>query len=261
MTIDPVAFTITLAGFSFAVHWYSLAYIVGILLGWAIMRKQGRWFLSAQQVDDLVFYGTIGIILGGRLGYVLFYNPAYYMENPAEILAVWKGGMSFHGGFIGVMLAMIFFSWRTGASVLRVADLGGAVIPLGLMLGRVANYVNNELGGAPLKHPVEMDFLGMAWTFTHHPSQLYQAALEGLFLLIVMQIIYSLRAPKNPGMVAGAFCVLYAVVRIAVEFVRLPDAHIGYLAWGWLTMGQVLTAPLFVMGVVLIWLSVRERRA
>ncbi|GHU01369.1 prolipoprotein diacylglyceryl transferase [Alphaproteobacteria bacterium] len=230
------------------VRWYSLAYVAGITLGWAIMRRTGRRFLAAAQIDDLVFACTLGVILGGRLGYVLFYNLMFYLDNPLEIVKVWNGGMSFHGGFAGVCLAIVWFARTRKTSVLRLGDLVCSILPIGLFFGRLANYVNGELGGRALASPVKTG----SYTWFAHPTQLYEAALEGLLLLVVVGLCYHRYGRTRAGTTAGAFCVGYALCRFAVEFWRLPDAQIGYLAWGWLTMGQVLTVPVFALGLALI---------
>ena len=253
--IDPVLISVG----PFAIRWYALAYIVGILLGWwyarAIIRNYGFWGyekppLTLADFDDFVLWVTAGIILGGRIGFVLFYNLPYYLENPLEILQVWQGGMSFHGGFLGCVLAVTLFAWKRGISVLSLGDVTCAVAPIGLLLGRIANFINNELWGRVTDVPWAVMFPG-AGPLPRHPSQLYEAGLEGLVLLLVLAIMVRRGALRRPGLVTGAFATGYALARITSEFFREPDPQLGFL-FGQMTMGMLLSLPLLVAGIGLI---------
>jgi phosphatidylglycerol:prolipoprotein diacylglycerol transferase len=259
--IDPVAFAIG----PFAIRWYALAYVVSLLLGWWMARTLCRheciWGrrppLNDQGVDDFLLYMACGIVLGGRLGYVLFYNPTYFAENPLEAFAIWHGGMSFHGGLLGCVLALFFLARRYKAGVLELFDLGAAVAPVGLFFGRIANFVNGELWGRPADVPWAMIF-PMAGPEPRHPSQLYQAALEGVLLFAVMMIAVRLGGLKRPGLVSGLFLIGYGIVRTVGEHFRQPDAHIGFLAGG-LTMGMLLSLPMIALGIS--FLVIAKRRA
>lgn len=261
--IDPVLVHIG----PFAIRWYALAYIAGILLGWFYARRMIRnerlWGgpapLTVTDFDDFIVWVTLGIILGGRIGYVLFYNPSYFAANPLEIFQIWGGGMSFHGGFIGCVLAVLLFARRRGISILSLGDLTCAVGPIGLFLGRLANFINGELWGRTTDVPWAMVFPG-GGPLPRHPSQLYEAALEGLVLLIVLAVlIYRRGALKKPGLIVGAFAVGYALARSFCEFFREPDAQLGFL-YGGATMGQLLSIPLLLAGVVFIALALRRTR-
>lgn len=257
--IDPIAFTLG----PLAVRWYGLSYVVGIGLAWWLLHRRcghgsGRdW--TPEQVSDLVFYAALGAVLGGRLGYVLFYNFQEYLANPAELLAVWRGGMSFHGGMLGVVCAVALYARRLRRPFLAVADFLLPAVPIGLLLGRIANFVNQELWGAPSNLP-------WAVLFTHpaaggvprHPSQLYEALLEGLLLFAVLNWLQA-REPRR-GVVAASFLIGYGLCRFAVEFVREPDAHLGYLWQGWLTMGQVLSTPMVIAGLAILLFGARGTR-
>ncbi len=247
---DPVAVEIG----PLVVRWYALAYIVGLLLGWRLARRlvtRPGWKITPEGVDDLLFYVTLGVILGGRLGYVLFYQPGYYAANPLEILYVWRGGMSFHGGLVGVLVAALHFARRTGTDPLEVADLLAAVAPLGLFFGRVANFINGELWGRPTDVPWAVIF-PMAGPEPRHPSQIYEALLEGLLLFVVLQILaWRPRRAERRGLLTGIFLAGYGLARGFVEFFREPDAQLGYL-WGGLTMGQLLSIPLLLAGLYLL---------
>lgn len=258
--IDPVLIEFG----PFAIRWYALAYVVGILLGWVYMRALVRtdrlWGGTPRpgiaDVDDFVLWATLGVVVGGRLGYVLFYNPAYFLAHPAEILVVWQGGMSFHGGFVGVLVAMILFARRRGLSTLTLFDLSGAAAPIGLFFGRLANFVNGELWGRPADVPWAMVFPA-AGPEPRHPSQLYEAALEGLVLFLVLRLLtHRLGRLERPGFVGGAFAAGYALARITAEFFRMPDLHIGFLAFG-LTMGMVLSLPMLAVGILMMVIARR----
>ena len=258
--IDPVLISIG----PFMIRWYALAYIFGILLGWlyarAIIRNERLWGgaapMSVTDFDDFVLWVTLGIILGGRLGYVLFYNPAHFAEHPLEIFQLWHGGMSFHGGFAGCVAAVMLFAWRRGIPILSLGDLTCAVAPIGLLLGRLANFINGELWGRASDVPWAMVFPG-AGPLPRHPSQLYEAALEGAVLLAVLAVMVRGRALQRPGLILGAFSLGYGLARSVCELFREPDAQLGFL-WGGMTMGMLLSVPLMIAGVVLIWVAVKR---
>ena len=252
--INPVLISIG----PFAVRWYALAYIAGIVAGWfyarAIIASQRLWGGPAPfaviDFDDFVIWATLGIILGGRIGYVLFYNLPHFAAHPLEIIRLWNGGMSFHGGVIGVITAIILFALRRGLPVLSLGDVTTAVTPIGLFLGRLANFINGELWGRPTDVPWAMIFPN-GGPIPRHPSQLYEATLEGLVLLAVLAVLVQLGALKRPGLVSGAFLFGYGVARIICEFFREPDIQLGFL-WGGLTMGMLLCIPLILAGAALI---------
>jgi phosphatidylglycerol:prolipoprotein diacylglycerol transferase len=253
--IDPVAIEIG----PLAIRWYALAYIVGILLGWRYcLRLARRDSLrpNAQDFDDFVVWAVLGIILGGRIGYVVFYNAAHYLQNPLDALRVWEGGMSFHGGLIGVFVAIAIFSWRRGFLPLALGDLVAAAAPIGLLFGRIANFVNGELFGRAADVPWGVVF-PRGGELPRHPSQLYEAFLEGLVLFAVLAILAhrpGMRA--RVGLLTGVFLIGYGLGRTFVELFREPDAHLGFIL-GPITMGQILSAPMVLLGV---YLMVRARR-
>lgn len=253
--IDPVAIEIG----PLVIRWYALAYIVGILLGWRYcLRLARRDSLrpNAQDFDDFVVWAVLGIILGGRVGYVLFYNAAYYLQNPLDALRVWEGGMSFHGGLIGVIVAITVFSWRRGFSPLALGDLVAAAAPIGLLFGRVANFVNGELFGRVADVPWGVVF-PRGGELPRHPSQLYEAFLEGLVLFAVLAILAHLPGMRaRVGFLTGVFLVGYGFARTFVELFREPDAQLGFI-FGPITMGQILSAPMVLLGLYLI---IRARR-
>lgn len=279
--ISSEAFSFTVFGYEVALRWYALSYIVGILIGWWLVaqtvKRAHLWKgntapMSVKQVEDLATWVILGVILGGRLGFVLFYQPAYYLSNPSEILMVWQGGMSFHGGLIGVIIACVVFSKRNGIPWLSVADVLCMVTPIGLLLGRLANFINAELWGRPTDLPWGVIFPGAAaqdcpgiaaGLCARHPSQLYEALLEGLILFVVLvYLAYRRGALKQVGAITGLFFIGYGVGRFVVEFVRQPDAQfispgnpLG-LAWhvnGFgLTMGQILCIPMIVFGAYML---------
>jgi len=254
---DPVFFSIG----PVAVRWYGLMYVVGfvafVMLGkWRVRRGLGQGMTEAG-VDDLLLYAVIGVILGGRLGYVLFYKPAYYLANPAEILQVWAGGMSFHGGFLGVLAAVTFFCWRRRLNWLATTDFIAPLVPLGLAAGRLGNFINGELPGRATSVPWGMWFPQVDTTpLARHPSQLYQFALEGVALFALLWWFSSRTRPA--GAVSGLFLVGYGVLRFAAEFARQPDDFLGFLALG-LTMGQWLSLPMMLSGVALLAFAYRAR--
>ena len=258
--IDPVAVSLG----PVVIRWYALAYVVGLMAAiWYAKRlvtNEALWpgsrpHTSPMQLDDLLLWSTLGVLLGGRLGYVLFYNPAYFFHNPAEILQMWNGGMSFHGGFLGVVVACYFYGRRYGIGMWQLLDLGAASVPIGLFLGRLANFINAELYGKVTDVPWAMVFPGGGLE-PRHPSQLYEAGLEGIVLFAAVRFAtHGLKCLPRPGVASGVFATGYALSRIIVEFAREPDAHIGYLSGGWVTMGMILSLPLLGVG---IWLLSRS---
>ena len=249
-SIDPV-----LVSFGpLAIRWYGLAYVAGLMLGWRWMLAQSRRSgaaMTAGQVDDFLVWAAIGVVLGGRLGYALFYRPDFYLAHPLEALKLWQGGMSFHGGLLGVMVAMILFARRRGVALLGLSDMVSGAVPIGLFFGRLANFINAELVGRPSDVPWAMIFPG-AGSRPRHPSQLYEAALEGVVLFgLLWWLARRIEAGRRPGLITGAFLVGYALARFLVEFFRQPDAHMGLLALG-ATMGQWLSLPALLFGLVLI---------
>ena len=249
-TIDPVAISLG----PVKIHWYGLMYVIGFLALWFFASRRAKqpdsgW--TAEQVSDFVFYGALGVILGGRLGYMLFYNLPHYLAHPLDMLKVWQGGMSFHGGLIGVLLAMLYFARKTGKTFFTVADFFAPWVPIGLGLGRLGNFINHELWGRTTDGPWGMVFRE-AGPLPRHPSQLYQAALEGLALFVILWLFA--RKPRPTASVSGLFLICYGLFRILAEFVREPDPQLGYLAFGWLTMGQVLSVPMILFGVgLMVW--------
>ena len=250
---DPIAVSIG----PFAIRWYALAYIGGIVLGWMYARKiirterlwGGKAPFTVQDFDDFILWVTLGIIVGGRTGYVLFYNLSFFAQHPAEIFKLWTGGMSFHGGFIGCVIAVLLFGWKRNISVLSLGDVTCAVGPIGLLLGRLANFVNSELWGrhADASVPWAMVFPN-GGPLPRHPSQLYEAGLEGIVLFIVLALLIRAGALKRPGFIIGAFATLYGIARITGEFFREPDPQLGFL-WGGLTMGMLLSVPMILAGL------------
>lgn len=255
--IDPVALDL---GF-LQIHWYGLMYLVGIGGAWFLASRRLNAFdptWSKEKLSDLVFWVAMGVILGGRLGYVLFYDLPAYIANPLLILEVWKGGMSFHGGLIGVMLATLWFAKRNGKSFFELMDFIAPLVPIGLGAGRIGNFINAELWGKVTDVPWAMVF-PTGGPEPRHPSQLYQFALEGVALFVILWI-YS-RKPRPTMAVSGLFAVCYGIFRFIVEFVRVPDAQLGYLAWGWLTMGQVLCVPMVLAGLGLMVYAYKRQPA
>ncbi|MEO4001337.1 prolipoprotein diacylglyceryl transferase [Mesorhizobium sp. CAU 1732] len=261
--IDPVVVQIG----PLAIHWYGLGYVIGILFAWWYSRRLladerlwagGKAPMTPEHVDDFLIWAAAGVVLGGRIGYILFYDFARYLANPLDIFSVWQGGMSFHGGLAGVTVAMIAFAYKRGISAWSLFDTIAASAPVGFGLVRVTNFINSELWGRTTDVP---------WAFVfpnggpepRHPSQLYEALLEGLVLFILLRLLtHSGLKLKQPGFVAGAFIAFYGAARIFVEFFRQPDAHLGYLAGGWLTMGMILSVPMVLLGV---WAMMRAKRA
>jgi phosphatidylglycerol:prolipoprotein diacylglycerol transferase len=286
--ISPELFSVELFGLEFALRWYALAYIVGILLGWrlavmAVNRARlwpgGAAPMTAEQVDDLLTWVILGVILGGRLGFVLFYRPGYYLENPAEIPMLWQGGMAFHGGFLGVVVAALLWCRRAGVAPLRAADVMALATPPGLLLGRIANFINAELWGRPTDLPWGVIFPGrlaqacgqpVGELCARHPSQLYEAALEGVVLgAALIWLAWRRGAFARPGLITGVFLAGYGLARFLVEFVRQPDPqfvsegnplglawHVGGVG---LTMGQILSLPMLAVGAALVLRAMRGR--
>ena len=247
---DPVA----LALGPLQIRWYGLMYLVGIAAGWYLLRwraaKPGSgWTL--QKIDDLVFVSVIGVIVGGRVGSKLFYDLDAWLVDPLSIFEIWKGGMSFHGGLLGVAVAMLYFGRKNKIGFFLIADMVVPVVPLGLGAGRIGNFINGELWGKVTDMPVGFLVNGEI----RHATQLYEFLLEGVVMFAVLWWLSS--TPRPRMLVSGMFALLYGVFRFLVEFVRMPDAHIGYLAGGWLTMGQVLSLPLLALGLVLVVLALR----
>jgi phosphatidylglycerol:prolipoprotein diacylglycerol transferase len=259
--VDPVLFQIG----PFAVRWYALAYIAGLLFAsWYMKRLVSnprlwgpvRPSMTVAQVDDFFLWSVLGVVVGGRLGYVLFYKPLFYLANPLEIFRVWDGGMSFHGGFLGVVIACVIFGRRIGTSLDRMLDLGAASVPVGLGLGRLSNFINSELWGRPTDVPWAFVFPLDQTQLPRHPSQLYEALLEGLLLFLAVRIAtHHYGALQHAGRAAGIFALVYGLSRIVVEFFREPDSFLGYFA-GVFTMGMLLSLPLCAVGV---WLILRSR--
>jgi len=252
--IDPIAIDLGVL----QIRWYGISYICGILLAWWLLRYRARhkpmlgW--TAVQVSDLIYYGTLGVIIGGRLGSVIFYNLPYYLDNPLDVLKVWQGGMSFHGGLIGVCLALWYYSRKIDRSLFMCSDFLVPVVPVGLFFGRIANFINAELWGAPTTLPWGIIFPGpRSGGIPRHPSQLYEALLEGVVLFIILWLYSGKQRPVMS--ISGLFLLGYGAFRCGIEFVREPDANIGYLWGGWLTMGQVLSLPMILTGVILFFLA------
>jgi phosphatidylglycerol:prolipoprotein diacylglycerol transferase len=249
------------------IRWYALAYIAGLIFGWAYVRhlvgKATLWGAqprpSKASIDDLLVYVAFGVILGGRLGYVLFYNPSYYFVHPGEIIAVWKGGMSFHGGLIGAALGIVLFARQIKVPVLSVMDVAAAAVPIGLFLGRLANFIKPELWGRPTDVLWAMIFPGSDGV-PRHPSQLYEAGLEGLLLFVVLYVAIRLGALRQPGLTTGIFAIGYGAARVFCELFREPDPQLGFL-FGGATMGMVLSVPLIVAGLGLVAVALSKRQA
>ena len=281
--IGPAIFTIPVFGMEFSLRWYALAYIVGLLLGAGVvarlMRRPALWGGSApiapRQVEDLLTAVVLGVVVGGRLGFVLFYQPGHFLAHPADILKVWEGGMSFHGGFLGVVVAGLWFCRRHGVAPLRLGDAMAVAAPVGLFLGRIANFINAELWGRPTTLPwgvifpgaAAQDCPGVVGLCARHPSQLYEAGLEGLILGAVLWVLVARGALARPGKITGVFLIGYGLARFVVELFRqadaqyiTPDNPLGHVVacggWG-LSMGQVLSLPMIAIG---LWLVARARR-
>jgi phosphatidylglycerol:prolipoprotein diacylglycerol transferase len=269
--IDPVALSLG----PLRIHWYGLMYLIGFAGGWWLgrvraNRPQSSW--TPSQVDDLLFYVVMGVVLGGRIGYMLFYAFPQFINQPLMLLRIWDGGMSFHGGLLGVLTAAWLYGRKYRKGFFGVTDFLAPLVPIGLGAGRIGNFINGELWGKFTDLPWGMglpcrwypDYCaglppGAAYSPPVHPSQLYEAVVEGLVLFVILWL-YSAR-PRPTMAVSGIFLLCYGIFRFAVELVRLPDAHLGYLALGWVTMGQLLTLPMLVGGLLLLWMSRRSRTA
>jgi phosphatidylglycerol:prolipoprotein diacylglycerol transferase len=260
---DPVAISFGWI----VIRWYALAYIGGIVLGWiyarSLVKKERLWGgpapITLVQLDDFILWVTIGIIVGGRTGYVLFYNPAFFIQHPAEILQLWNGGMSFHGGFLGCVAAVMLFARKNGISILSLGDITTAVGPIGLFLGRLANFINSELWGRPADSSVPWAMVfPNGGPLPRHPSQLYEAGLEGILLFAILAVMIRMGALKRPGLILGSFITIYALARITGEFFREPDPQLGFL-WGGLTMGMLLSVPMIIAGAILIVVAWRRK--
>ncbi len=261
--IDPVLFSVG----PLSVHWYGIGYVIGILFAWwygkKLVNNARLWPnnnapMDPLALDDFVLWAALGVVIGGRIGYVLFYNFNFYISNPLEIPAVWDGGMSFHGGILGTTVAMILFAQKRGIPVWSMFDTIAAGVPIGLGVVRIANFINSELWGRVSDVSWAVYFPN-GGPLPRHPSQLYEAALEGFVLFFVLALlIWKGNKLKAPGFIAGAFVAGYGLSRILVEFFREPDAQLGYLVGGWMTMGMVLSVPMVLLGV---WAMARANRA
>jgi phosphatidylglycerol:prolipoprotein diacylglycerol transferase len=252
---DPVALSLG----PLHVRWYGLMYLLGFISGWALGRYRARqphsgW--TAAQVDDVVFYIALGVILGGRVGYVFFYSFNHLIRDPLVLFRIWEGGMSFHGGFLGVLVAMLLFARKHDHGFWATVDFIAPLVPPGIFFGRIGNFINGELWGRVTDLPWGMVFQQAGDGLPHHPSQLYEAALEGIALFLLVWWFSS--RPRPTMAVSGVFALTYGIFRFLVEFVRQPDAQLGYLAFGWLTMGQLLSLPLIATGLILLSLAYRR---
>jgi len=256
--IDPVAISIG----PLDIRWYGIMYLVGFVAGFLLLNRRAKrpnsgW--TTEQVSDLIFYGAMGVILGGRIGYILFYNFSAFLNDPLTLFKVWQGGMSFHGGLLGVMIAVWLFARHTKKSYWDILDYGAPIVPIGLGLGRIGNFIGGELYGRVTDGPWGMVF-PTGGELARHPSQLYQATLEGLALFAILWFFS--RKPRPRYAVSGLFALFYGIFRFVVEFAREPDAHLGFIAFDWLTMGQLLSVPLILVGVFLLYLAYgRQSRA
>ena len=244
---DPVAFQI----FTFEIRWYSLAYIAGILIGWILSK---RVFISNQDIkecfDDYLTYLILGIIIGGRLGYVVFYNFNYYSSNVIDIFKIWQGGMSFHGGVLGVILSTVIFANKKRHNIFYYLDIVAIVSPIGIFFGRISNFINSELYGTITTMPWAVQFLKVDNLY-RHPSQLYEAIFEGIVLFIILVYFRNRGFLNMPGFISGAFLTFYSLFRFIIEFFRVPDEQIGYLIFN-LTMGQIISLIFFIVGITLM---------
>ena len=245
---DPVALQI----FSFEIRWYSLAYITGIIIGWVLCKKI---FIKKTNInekfDDYITYLIIGIIIGGRLGYIVFYNFNYYISNILDIFKIWEGGMSFHGGLIGVIIATIIFSKKNNHNSFQYMDVVSLVAPIGIFFGRLANFINSELYGTPSELPWSVTFVKID-NLSRHPSQLYEAILEGIFLFLILLYFRKKNYLLVPGLISSLFLIFYSLFRFIIEFFRVPDQHLGYLTFN-LSMGQIISLIFILIGIILFY--------
>ena len=252
--IDPVAVSLG----PFAIRWYALAYIVGLLIGWRYclsLAGKPPHLVQRHEVDDFLVWATLGVVLGGRIGYILFYKPGYYIYHPIETLYVWHGGMSFHGGALGVTIAILLFTRARRILIFAFSDIVTEAIPIGLFFGRVANFINGELYGRPSNVPWAMIFPN-GGPVPRHPSQIYEATCEGILLFLLLFVAERLHARQRPGVVTGLFLVGYAAARMSGELFRQPDPQLGFLIFG-TTMGQLLSIPLLIAGILIIVWALR----
>jgi phosphatidylglycerol:prolipoprotein diacylglycerol transferase len=252
--IDPVAIDLG----PIKVHWYGLMYLIGFAAVWILGKRRAQQAgspISAEAIDDLVFYGAMGAVLGGRLGYILFYNFGYFMQEPSVIFKIWQGGMSFHGGMLGVFIGMWLLGRKYGWKFFQVTDFLAPMVPIGLFAGRIGNFINGELWGRVTDVPWAMVFPN-AGMLPRHPSQLYEAFLEGIVLFAIMWVYCA--KPRPLMAPSGLWLALYGFFRFTVEFVRMPDAHLGFVALDWMTMGQILSFPMIVCGALLLYLAYRK---
>ncbi len=253
-SIDPVAISLG----PLKVHWYGLMYLVGFAGVWFLGRKRAEKPYSPikpEAIEDLVFYGALGVILGGRIGYMLFYHSQDLISNPLNLLKIWQGGMSFHGGMIGVFIAMWFFAKKHQCTLINLTDIIAPLTPIGLGAGRIGNFINSELWGRTTDVPWAMVFPN-GGPLPRHPSQLYEALLEGLLLFVILWIYTSKQRPVMAP--TGMALLLYGCFRFFVEFFRMPDAHLGFIALDWLTMGQILSTPMILIGAGLVWYAYKK---
>jgi phosphatidylglycerol:prolipoprotein diacylglycerol transferase len=262
----PVFNPVAIAIGPIVIRWYALAYIGGIVLGWfyarALIKRTELWAgrspITLLEMDDFILWVTFGIIIGGRTGYVLVYNLDYFIQHPVEIFELWNGGMSFHGGFMGCVVAVMLFCWKHKLSILSLGDITTAVGPIGLLLGRIANFINSELWGRPADASVPWAMVfPNGGPLPRHPSQLYEAALEGIVLFAVLALMIRAGALKRPGLILGSFMTCYGLARIVSELFREPDPQLGFL-WGGLTMGMLLSVPMIIAGLIIIVVAWRR---
>jgi len=249
--INPIAIKIG----PLAIHWYGIMYLIGFVLAWILGRmrcrhSQGVW--NESNMGDIIFYCALGVIFGGRIGYILFYNLHYYLHNPAMMLAVWDGGMSFHGGFLGVLVALYFYGRTLSKNLVQMTDFIAPLVPLGLAAGRIGNFINGELWGRFTDVPWAMIFPKDPLQLPRHPSQLYEFALEGIGLFIVLWFFS--KKPRPTGAVSALFLIGYGLARFIIEFFRQPDPQLGFVAFGWMTRGQELSLPMIILGsIIMLW--------
>lgn len=255
--ISPIMFSIG----PFALRWYAMAYLAGILIAWGLTKhniKKYNLGITSEQLDDLVFYTTLGIILGGRLGYVICYGDGYFWHNPLEIFAIWHGGMSFHGGIAGVITALFCFARKYKFPYLKITDLVALYVPIGIFLGRLANFVNGELWGRVTTVPWAVKFPDGGY-LPRHPSQLYEALTEGLLMFIILNWLWRKDFVRtHTGIISAVFLIIYGTSRISMEFFREPDRQIGYIA-GNITMGQILSLPFLILGIYILHHSLQKK--